>query len=222
VTATVLVITLVEKFGAGGWLTVLVTGLVIAVCVLIRGHYTATRAELAQADVLFSGNAPLIDTGSIRTLDPTQPTAIVLVGKHRGISMHALLWVQRLFPGHFKNVIFLAVGEVDSQSYEGQEALLRLQQTIDDSLRYYVASCQNHGLAADTRAAFGTNPVLEFTNLVEAAAAEYPNNVCFASKLVFRNVNFLTAWLHNQTPTELQARLHLQGKQMMLLPMNVP
>lgn len=222
VTASVLVITLIEKFGAGGWLTVLVTSLVIAVCVLIRRHYTATRAELAQADVLFAGSAPPLDGEGAPVLDPAQPTAIVLVGKHRGISMHALLWVQRLFPGHFKNVVFLAVGEVDAQSYEGQETLLRLQRTIDESLRYYVASCQHHGLAADARAAFGTNPVLEFMKLVEAAAAEYPNSVCFASKLIFSKVNFLTAWLHNQTPGELQARLHQQGKQMMLLPMNVP
>jgi hypothetical protein len=45
--------------------------------------------------------------------------------------------------------------------------------------------------------------------------------VCFASKLLFRRVNFLTARLHNQTPLEIQTRLHLQGKQMVLLPMNV-
>ncbi len=121
VTATVLVITLVEKFTAGGRLTVLVTGLVVALCVLVKRHYTTTRAELARADELFAGNPPLVDSSSIRPIDPAQPTAIVLVGKHRGVSMHALLWVERLFPGHFKNMIFLAVGEVDAQSYEGQE-----------------------------------------------------------------------------------------------------
>ncbi len=42
-----------------------------------------------------------------------------------------------------------------------------------------------------------------------------------ASKLIFKRVNFLTAWLHNQAPVELQARLHVEGKQMVLLPMNV-
>jgi hypothetical protein len=119
-------------------------------------------------------------------------------------------------------MIFLAVGEVDAQSYEGQETLHHLQQAIGESLRYYVASCQRHGLAADSHAAFGTNPVREFLKLVDAVTAEYPNSVCFASKLIFQHVTFLTAWLHNQTPVELQARLHLQGKQMVLLPMNVP
>ncbi len=57
--------------------------------------------------------------------------------------------------------------------------------------------------------------------LVDEVTAQYPNSVCFASKLIFQRVNFLTAWLHNQTPNELQARLHMQGKQMVLLPMNV-
>lgn len=50
---------------------------------------------------------------------------------------------------------------------------------------------------------------------------DFPNSVCFASKLVFARINFLTAWLHNQTPQEIQQRLHLTGKHMVLLPMKV-
>lgn len=58
VTSTVLVITLVEKFTAGGWLTVLVTSAVVALCFLIRQHYDETRALIAKEDALFGG-APL-------------------------------------------------------------------------------------------------------------------------------------------------------------------
>jgi hypothetical protein len=57
--------------------------------------------------------------------------------------------------------------------------------------------------------------------LTESTMDEFPNSVCFASKLLFKRVNFLSAWLHNHTPIEMQTRLHLQGKQMVLLPMNV-
>ena len=32
---------------------------------------------------------------------------VALVGNSRGGGLHALLWVQRMFPGHFKNFIFL-------------------------------------------------------------------------------------------------------------------
>ena len=221
VTSIVLVITLIEKFTAGGWLTVLVTSAVVVACFLIRRHYNDTRAQLAQEDALFSEVSPATGEATSTPLDPSQPTAIVLVGKHRGASMHALLWVNRLFPGHFKNFIFLAVGEVDAQSYEGAEHLDRLQGTIKSSLEYYVAYCRRHGIAADYRVAFGTHPIGEFLTLAETTMNEYPNSVCFASKLIFKRVNFLTAWLHNQTPVEIQTRLHQQGRQMVLLPMNV-
>ncbi|QCP49694.1 APC family permease [Trinickia violacea] len=221
VTATVLVITLIEKFTAGGWLTVLVTSAVIALCFLIKRHYTDTRAQLAKEDALFAGAAPTVAEPGPGKPDPSLPTAILLVGKHRGASMHALLWVNRLFPGHFKNVIFLAVGEVDAKAYEGAEHLDRLQKTISTALEYYVAHCRRNGMASDYRIAFGTHPIGEFMKLAETTMDEFPNSVCFASKLIFKRVNFLTAWLHNQTPVEIQTRLHLQGRQMVLLPMNV-
>jgi hypothetical protein len=135
--------------------------------------------------------------------------------------MHALLWVNRLFPDHFKNVIFVAVGEVDAQSYEGSEHLEKLKKTMTASLEYYVAHCRRHGIAAEYRVAFGTAPVDEFIKLADTTMNEFPTSVCFASKLIFKRVNILTAWLHNHTPVEIQTRLHLQGKQMVLLPMNV-
>lgn len=220
-TASVLAITLYEKFTTGGWLTVVITSSVIALCFLIRRHYNETREQLAKADAFFSEPAPKTEAIDLPQIDHEQPTAIVLVGKHRGASMHALLWVQRLFPGHFKNFVFLAVGEVDAQSYEGQEQLHRLREAIDASLRYYAESCNRHGLATEYRIAFGTDPVAEFSRLAEIVMNEYPNSVCFASKLVFARVNFLTAWLHNQTPLEIQQRLHMTGKHMVLLPMKV-
>jgi hypothetical protein len=221
VTSTVLVITLVEKFTAGGWLTVLVTSAVVAACFLIKRHYNDTRAQLAREDAIFSDMPPATDETALAKPDPSQPTAILLVGKHRGASMHALLWVNRLFPDHFKSFIFLAVGEVDAQSYEGAEQLDRLQKTIKSSLEYYVAHCRRHGIPAEYRIGFGTHPIGEFMKLADTTMDEFPNSVCFASKLILKRVNFLTAWLHNQTPVEIQTRLHQQGRQMVLLPMNV-
>lgn len=201
---------LIEMFTAVGWLTVLATSAAIALCFMTNRYYACTRTP------------PEVDAaGAPGRPDPAQPTAGLLVGKHRGASMHALLWGNRLFPGHFRNVIFLAVGEVDAKAYGGHEHLERLRRTIPEALDYYVAHCRRNGIAADCRIAFGTNPVVEFMNLASSTLDAYPNAVCFASKLIFRRVNFLTAWLHNQMPVELQARLHVEGRQMVLLPMNV-
>jgi amino acid transporter len=221
VTSAILVILIWEKFGTGGWVTILITGLVIAVCLAIRWHYDETREQLRQIDRLFSGQPALQDAAEPPALDPQKPTAVFFVGKNRGVSMHALLWVQRLFPGHFKNFIFLSVGEVDAQSYDGQGALRTLRYEIENSLRYYVNFCHSHELAAKSYLAFGTDPVQELIKLSDQVYKEFPNSVCFASKLIFAHESFFTRWLHNQTALAIQQRLHIMGQQMVILPMKV-
>jgi len=185
VTASILAVLVIEKFGTGGWITIMITGLVIALCLAIRWHYDETREQLRKIDKLFTSPAVVPDVANPPALDPTAPTAILFVGKNRGVGMHALLWVQRLFPGHFRNFVFLSIGEVDAQSYDGQGALRTLQYTIENSLRYYVNFCHGHGLAATSRIGFGTDPVEELSKLTEIVTQEFPNSVCFASKLIF-------------------------------------
>ncbi len=36
---TILVVTVIEKFAAGGWLTLVVTGLLVILCLSIKRHY---------------------------------------------------------------------------------------------------------------------------------------------------------------------------------------
>ena len=221
VTASILAVLVIEKFGTGGWVTIVITGLVIALCLAIRWHYDETREQLRKIDKLFSSPAVVPDVASPPALDPLAPTAVLFVGKNRGVGMHALLWVQRLFPGHFKNFVFLSIGEVDAQSYDGRGALRTLQYTIENSLRYYVNFCHSHGLAAASYIGFGTDPVEELGKLTEKVTQEYPNSVCFASKLIFLHDNLFTHWLHNETALSMQQRLHLRGQQMVVLPMRV-
>ena len=221
VTSAILVILVWEKFGTGGWVTILITGLVIGVCLAVRWHYEETRDQLQRIDRLFSGQPVVADAVDPPALDPQKPTAVFFAGKNRGVSMHALLWVQRLFPDHFKNFVFLSVGEVDAQSYGGHGALRTLRYEIENSLRYYVNFCHSHGLAAKSYLAFGTDPVEELIKLSDEVYKEFPNSVCFASKLIFAHESFFTRWLHNQTALAIQQRLHVMGQQMVILPMKV-
>jgi amino acid transporter len=221
VTSSILAVSLVEKFAEGGWETVLITSIVIGICLAIRRHYDETREQLRKIDELFAVPAVVPDVANPPALDPSAPTAVLFVGKNRGVGMHALLWVQRLFPDHFKNFVFLSIGEVDAQSYNGKGALRTLQYTLENSLRYYVNFCHNHGLAATSYIGFGTDPVAELSKLTATVTQEYPNSVCFASKLVFVHDNLFTHWLHNETALAMQQRLHLRGQQMVVLPMRV-
>ena len=99
--------------------------------------------------------------------------------------------------------------------------LRTLRYEIENSLRYYVNFCHSHELAATSRLAFGTDPVEELIKLTDQITREFPNSVCFASKLIFATENFFTRWLHNQTALAIQQRLHLMGQQMVILPMKV-
>lgn len=220
VTISILLITVSEKLFEGGWLTILVTSVVIVLCLLTRRHYEAFRSELAKSDAVF----PDLIANSVDSypeLDRSKPAAIVLVSRHRGASMHALMWAMRLFP-HYKNYIFIAVGEVDATSFDGHQKLEDLKVKMEKSMSYYVDFCHQHGIAATSKIGFGTDPIKEFMKLADEAYADFPNeSVSFASKLLFAKTNFFTKFLHNQTPLEIQERLHFSGRQMILLPMRV-
>jgi len=192
---------------------------VIAFCWLIRRHYDEVNGRLALADKLHAPKLTWDETVHPPTPDPEQPTAIFLMGKSRGVGMHSLQWIQQFFPNHFKNFIFLAVGEVDTKSYDGQGTLRTLHYKIENSLCYYTSYCHSQGLAAEYRMAFGTDPVEEFTKLAVQATEDFPDSMCFIGTLIFEEDNFLTRWLHNQIPVAVQQRLNLSNKQVLILPM---
>jgi K+ transporter len=50
VTGSILLVTLVEKFADGGWMTVVITGVVIAFCLLNHAHYALVRRKIRAAD----------------------------------------------------------------------------------------------------------------------------------------------------------------------------
>ncbi|KVU48354.1 hypothetical protein WK70_37470 [Burkholderia cepacia] len=107
--ATVFIIALgcnqvIALFPTGGGYCVatslLATSAVIALCFTINRRYAYTRTQLAKEDELFSGKPPEVDEATAPGRpDPSQPPAVLLVGKHRGASMRVLLRVTGCFPG---------------------------------------------------------------------------------------------------------------------------
>lgn len=221
VTAGILVVTVTEKLAEGGWLTILITGLIIALCAMIRRHYERVRQQLRTIDALYAPRPSWGEDLPEPPLDPQLPTAIFLVGKNRGLGMYTLKWVNEVFAGHFKNFIFLSVGEVDAESYGGKGALRSLQYQIENSLRYYVNYCHSEGWAASSYAAYGTDVEAELEKLVVKVTVDYPNSVCLGSKLIFDNESWLISWLHNHTAIAMQRRLHLREIQMIVTPIKI-
>lgn len=220
VAASILVVTVIEKFNEGGWVTILITTLVISMCLAVRAHYRETKDKIRIVDQIFSNQPFGPHVGPIAP-DPNDQTAVFIVGNSRGGGLHALLWVQRMFPGHFKNFIFVNARTVDSHAYGGGGALEQMRAEADSTLKFFVDFCHSHGMASASSLGFGTDAVDEVIRLCEETNAEYPNAIFFSSKLIFENDNWFTRLLHNQAALAIQRRLHFDGLQMVILPMKL-
>ncbi len=221
VTATILVVTLVEKFAEGGWATVALTTVVIGTCLLIRQHYDRVQEKLRKVDALFTSQPGWTAKPAGRALDPTRATAVFLVTANLGAGIHMILWAQRLFSGQFHNYVLLSVGEVNAGALGGAEFLQALRARIDHALRYYEGFFRSHGMAVTSCAAYGTDPVDELEKLIRQIMHRFPNSICFTNKLILPGLQWPISWLHNQTALALQERLHLQGIPLIVLPMTV-
>jgi amino acid transporter len=218
--AGILVVLLFERFLQGGWATVLIIGAIFVLCVLVRNHYRETKQAISAVDEVFA-NQPFGPEKEPVDPDPQAQTAVFIVGNARGGGLHALLWVQRMFPGHFKNFLFVNARTVDAHAYGGEGALEQMREDAVQTLEFFVDFCQSHGMASASYIGFGTDAVEEVTRMCEEISQEFPNSIFFTSKLIFATDNWLTRLLHNQAALAVQRRLHLEGLQMVILPMKV-
>jgi len=212
--------TVYEKGEQGGWVTIVVTSLLIALCFVIRRHYRGVQANLRRLDGILEVLPPLA-SGEKPVLDPKAPTAVLLVGGYGGLGVHGLLTVQRTFPGHFKNFIFVSVGVVDSASMKGVEEVDRVRLRTLHALEQYVDLAHRLQLAADLRMEVGTEATAVAEQLCVAIAREYPRAVFFAGKLVFQRERWYQRLLHNETAYQLQRRLQFDGLNAMVMPVRV-
>ena len=216
----ILAMLMAEKFADGGWIAFLIILAIVGFCILVRNHYDWTKAQIRKVDEIFANQS----YGSVAAApkpDPSQPTAVFLVGSSRGGGLHTLLWVARLFPGHFKNFVFVNVRTVDTHVYGGDEALAQMKMQANVALTYFVNFCNSQGWAAKFYLAFGTDPIEEVTRLAQQVQADFQSCIFFTSKLIFEEENWFTRLLHNQAALVIQRRLHLLGMQMVILPMKV-
>jgi hypothetical protein len=219
---TILAITVVEKFAEGGWVTVVVTALVIGGCFLVRRHYEQARRTMEQ---LYQelGDLPLSEASiaSPPPLDPRGTTAGVLVSSYGGIGIHTLLNVLRSFPGFYKNVVFVSVSVIDSGEFKGEHAVEELRHRTEEMLAQYVRLANGLGLASTSRYRLGTEVVEEAEIVCLEVAREFPRATFFAGKMIFQRERWWQGVLHNETAQAIQKRLQWAGRTMMTMPLRV-
>jgi amino acid transporter len=156
VTGGILVVTTVIKFEEGGWVTLVATGAFVGFCFVVRRHYRRVRTLMSSLDEALT-NLPLPEPKVQPELAPDGPTAIVMVESYAGLGIHTLLSVQRLFPRHFKNFVFVSVGLVDSAKFKGVQDVEKFEAQVREDLERYTSLAQRMGYYAEYRYTLGTD-----------------------------------------------------------------
>ncbi|MDD5286895.1 MAG: APC family permease [Desulfuromonadaceae bacterium] len=217
---TILIVTTVEKFAEGGWMTLLITSIVIWLCYLIKGHYSKVRQGIADLDNTLL-DFPINHAYNSEALNHNEQTAIQLVSGYSGFGVHTLLSILTTFPKTYRNVIFVSVAVVDSGSFKGAEEVEALEASVKAGLEKYVELARRLGFAADYRMEIATDVVEGATTLCKVIHEEYPRSTVFTGQLTFRLEKFYHRMLHNETAFAIQRHLQWDGLTTVILPIRV-
>jgi amino acid transporter len=217
---TILIVTVSQKFLEGGWVTLVLTSIVIGICYKIRRHYDEVSKRIRELDEMLL-DIPTSGPINEEPVDPRQMTAVQLVTGYSGFGVHTLLGIVRNFPNVYKNMIFVSVGVCDTGSFKGPEAMCELSDSTRQDLEKYVELARRLGFPADYRLDVGTDVVDTATALCERVAEEFPRSTFFTGQLIFQRVHLFHRLLHNETAFAIQRRLQWNGITTVILPIRV-
>jgi amino acid transporter len=227
-TTTILVSLSFIKFFEGGWMTLAVTGAAVMLALMVKRHYNQTARELSRLDELVAaiGLDKPDCSNDPQPCSPSPPdfnakTAVLLVNGFNGLGLHTLFGVLRLFPGVFRNFLFVQIGVLDAGNFKGAAEVENLKRHIDASNERYVAYMRSKGFHSEAFSFLGHDVVGKAVDIAPEILARYPNAIFFGGQLVFRQETFLTRLLHNYAVFALQRRFYQVGLPLLILPIRI-
>ncbi len=230
-TTFILVSVIVLKFDEGGWMTLFITGSLIILSLFIKRHYNRTGKLLRRLDGLMEvaesdrptdskkGGAESRRSGG--EINLKDKTAVLFVNGFSGTGLHTLFTILRLFPGIYKNFVFVQIGLIDSGVFKGAEEISELKEHISKGSTRYVEYMRRHGYFAESLTSIAVDVVDESLKLATEILARYPQAVFFAGQLVFPEDTFFTRWLHNFSAFAIQRSFYHQGIPIVILPIRL-
>ncbi len=226
VTASILCSVIVVKFHEGGWITLVVTSLLVALALYIRRHYDAVGGMIRRF-------APLVARTEafglpVEAQDHVPPpltrqdrTAVLLVGGYNGLGVHSLRTLLSYHGRTFRRFVFIQVGVVDAGVFRRPEDLEALKTRLETETGKYADLARRQGFAAEALWAVGTDVVEEVMRLAPSLHERYPRSVFFGGQLVFKEDSFFERLLHNYQSFSLQRRLFRLGIPFELIPVRI-
>ncbi len=225
--AFILVSMITLKFHEGGWVTLVITGALAVVAVLVRRHYMHVGRKLRQIDEMARRTEKqTLERAAAHpkdppVFDPNAKTAVILVSGFNGSGLHVLSAVTRLFGGVFHNFVFLEIGVLDAGNFKGPQEVDRLQGTIKHDVERYVRFVQSEGYYAESVVDIGVDVVDQVVHIAPTITARYPTAIFFGGQLLFVQESIFSKLLHNQIVFGVQKMLHRQAIPFVILPIRV-
>jgi hypothetical protein len=229
-TASILILMITFKFFEGGWITLLITGALVVLAILIRRHYHHVGVLLRRLDTLvnkpeFSDAGLLEGTAGTAApepkFDPNGRTAVLLVSGFNGMGLHTLFNIMRLFGGVFKNFVFVQVGVIDAGNFKGTQEVGRLETQTKGEVGRYVKLMKKNGFYTEGIYEIGVDVIEEVMRITPRIMERFPGAMFFGGQLVFEKDSFVVRLLHNHIVFALQRKLYQQGIPFVILPIRV-
>lgn len=229
-TTFILVSVVFLKFDEGGWFTIVITGSLVLVAMMIRNHYKKIGKLLSRFNSLLEledldelPEIPRVRSPRKKKLefDPDGETAILFVNGFTGMGLHSLLAIIKMFKKKFTNFVFIQVGVVDSGTFKGEEEIENLVAHTRQELERYVVFMAKHGFYAESVYSLGVDIVEASFDAAVKVMSKHKHAIFFAGQLVFPEDTFVTRFLHNYSAFALQRKFYRQGMSFMVLPMIV-
>jgi hypothetical protein len=217
----ILLTTVIEKFTTGGWITILITSVIILGCILTRRHYQNVGKKIGTMEENLTEAFECKSTAEPPKLDPSNPTAVFLVSRVFASGLTSFEYVQEKFPNVFSNFIFVSVGEIDTERLIDDKKWKQNRKDIKTMLKSYVDLCHTKGLPSDYYHAYGTDILAKLSDLTDKIIKEYPHAIFFTSKLFSCNETIFTRILHNPVSYLMQRRLNAKGKVLIIIPIKL-
>jgi K+ transporter len=219
---SILAVTIGIKFKQGGWITLVITAVLILVCLFVRRHYSQVADMMKRLDAVMAQVQQMAGpSGPPARRDPGAPTAVLFVRSFGGLGIHSFLNIHRIFPNYFKNFVFISVGVVDWKNFKGAEEVKNLESHISADLERYVKLANTFGFYAETVHSVEIDTLASVEERCEELQRRYNKAVFFVGKLVFEEENVFTRFLHNQTAFSIQRILQFRGIPSIVLPIRV-
>jgi len=228
-TTFILCSVIILKFREGGWVTLLITGVLIVLAINIKRHYFQIALKLQKLRLnayqeieKLIGQRPGAEKQHNKiAFNKEGKTAIILVSGFGGTGLYSFLKILENFRGVYSNIVFIRVGILNSKIYRGSVELQQFKTQVKEDGKKYVRIANQFGLYGKSMWTIGTDPVIEVYRIVKRIRPILAGAALFGGQLVFSKTYFLSQLLHNHTIFSIQKRFFKFGIPIVIFPIRV-